>query len=715
MMKNLSKILIAVVSVSLFGLFIYFVTTEQTQDKVKVENNINDSINLRFGHNTPIDSALHQAALRFSEKVKKKTNGEVIIDVFPAQELGNDHQMVEMARQGELDIILTPTAKMSVAVPSMQYADLPFYFPTREDLYNMLDGKPGQMILDDMKSIGLVGVTFWENGFKQLTANFPILSPSDLEGKKFRVMKSRIIMEQFRSFGAEALPIDFHATKKALSDKIVDGQENPLIAIVSMGFHEVQTDLVLSDHAFLGYVLSFSDKTLEKLPNSICSVLIETAKEVTPWEREETQKREKKLLKTIVDSGVKVHRLTLEQRMEFSKLVSHIPEEFESIIGVDVMSKTKELLYKKYGAFLKNEEHVLIGINADASLDGNVAALEIKRGVELAVAEINQEGGVLGKPIEVILKDHMVMPSKGIQNIKEFSKNENLIAVIGGKHSAVIAEELDIINILKVPYLIPWAATGKIVNNAYDENYIFRISANDELASHYIAENALKNYKSPAIVVGNSIWGRDNLISMEQYFEKKGQKFSSKFVVSRGQENFEKVVSKILDSGSKSLVMVLNAQEASKLTQELYKQNKTLPILSHWGIIGGNFFKENKNILVELDLKFFQTFSFSHKQTKASQNLLNMYKKRYKTQKAQIDFAVAQAYDLTKMLALAIKKADSLDREKIKTALENLPDYKGAVKTYSPAFTKKSHDALNTRDFKIGKFHSDGTIVFEVR
>jgi len=711
-MKKITIVLVLLLGVLALTFFIYFQKSQQILQNDQVQNNNKEkSIHLRFGHNTPINSALHQAALRFANEVKNRTKGKVIIDVYPNQELGNDHQMVEMARKGELDIVLTPTAKMSVAVPSMQYADLPFYFPSRQDLYDMLDGEPGQMILNNMKPIGLIGVTFWENGFKHLTANFPILSPADLKGKKIRVMKSRIIMDQFKSFGAIPLAIDFHKTKQALSDKIVEGEENPLIAIVSMGFHEVQTDITLSEHAFLGYVLSFSDKSLSKLSPSQRSLLIKIAKEVTPWERKETQTRETKLLEIIEKAGVKVHTLTKEQRQEFSKLVEHIPEQYESVIGVDVMSKTKELLYEKYGAFLQNKEHILIGINADVSMSGEVAGLEIKRGVELAVQEINEKGGVLGKPFEVILKNHKIMPSVGLQNVKEFAQNPNLVAIIGGKHSAVVTEEIDVIEKLPIPYLIPWAAASKVVDNGYKENYIFRISANDKIASEFIIKYAIEHYKKPAIMVENSVWGRENLKAMKKYLQGVGREFTKEVTFNRGVLDFNEELKAVLSSGAESLILVSDPIEGSEIVQELSKRENPIPVVSHWGIIGGDFYKKNKKVLSKLDLTFFQTFSFSKNPTQISNNLLTAYKKRYKSENTKIDYAVAQAYDITKLLAMAIEKAGTTEAQKVKEALENLDSFNGVIKRYNPPFTNKRHDALTIEDFYMAKFNADGQII----
>ncbi len=248
-MKKVLLLTVIVLILIAAALFYLYSPALPTKSKEPAEHESSIVWTLRMGHNIPVSSALHQASLRFAEQVKLKSEGAIEVEVFPEQQLGNDHQMLEMARAGKLDIILTPTAKLSISVPAMQYADLPFYFPSPEFLYQMLDGEPGKMLLEKLKRIDLIGVTFWGNGFKQFTANTPLHKPDDFSGLKIRTMKSRIIMEQFKAFGAHPIPIDFHATRQALLDKVVDGQENPLIAIVSMGFHQVQSDLTLSNHA----------------------------------------------------------------------------------------------------------------------------------------------------------------------------------------------------------------------------------------------------------------------------------------------------------------------------------------------------------------------------------------------------------------------------------------------------------------------------------
>lgn len=673
-----------------------------------------ETIELRFGHNTPEDSALHQAALRFARAVEQKTDQRVQIKVFPAQQLGNDHEMVEMAREGRLDILLTPTAKLSLPLPAMQYADLPFFFPSRADVYRLLDGAPGRMLLDRLDRIGLIGVTFWENGFKHFTGNQPFLTPADFVGKSIRVMKSRIIMDQFRALGAEPVPIDFHATRQALAEGAVDGQENPLVAIVSMGFHEVQSDLVLSEHAYLGYVFSISQRSYDALPQPVRRALVDTALEITPWERQETRRREQALLERVRAAGVRIHQLTPKQRQAFADKVSWIAKASEPVIGTDIISKTEEILLERYGPAPEARAQVLIGLNADLSVDGSTTGLAIKRGIELAIAEINAAGGLLGKPVRLLARDHRVTASIGLDNLAHFIDREDLVAVIGGKYSAVIAEEAPRAQEAGMPYLIPWATMPELTEPRAADNFLFRISANDRFVSDFLVEQLLEGHQRPALVVENSVWGRSNQGRMSQRLEQLGFASGPSLRVNRGQTDFAKELSEMTQAQSDSVLMVLNSREAAHFLRQMAQMPKPLPVVSHWGIIGGDFFAQLQDVLPGLDLRFFQTYLADDPRHPRRQSLMAAYREAYAwpdDQAVEAPMAVAQAYDLTQLLAMAVRQAGTTDRARVRDALEQLPSYSGAIKHYNRPFSPEDHDPLGTEDYFLARFDRDGRIV----
>lgn len=668
--------------------------------------------NLRFGHNMPQDSAMHEAAALYAKTVEEKSKGRVRITVFPNQKLGNDHQMLEMARRGDLDIVLTPTAKISAAMPSMQYVDLPFFFPQREDLYAMLDGEPGQLLLNGLKQIDLIGVTFWENGFKHFTANTPLLRADDFKGKKFRIMKSRLIQAQFDALGAKTYLIDFHETRKALSDGVVEGQENPLIAIKSMGIHEVQKHLTLSSHGYMGYVFSISAHTFKSLPPDLQDLLYRSARDLTAFEREQTRKREAKLLDRMRQSGMQIHTLSEKAHAELRDKTAHIIPRFEEVIGSHVLSTTQELLLNKYGPSPESKQQIVIGLNADLSMDTKIGGLAIKRGAELAIEEINANGGVLGKPLVLIAKDDRGIASKGAANVKLFAERSDVVAIIGGVRSGVSATAIAQVQSSGIPYLIPWAAAAELTNPAND--FVFRVSANDRDAVAFMGNYLLQHYRSPAIIYENTIWGRGAMSRMKQVSASKGRSLSDAVAFNIGQQNFKPEIDRIVRSGADSILMIAASDEAAKIINTLSESKSPLPVVAHWGITANRFFYATEESRKRVDLQFFQTFSFLTSPTPKKDALGRRYLHRYGVSSLNTIKApsgVAQSYDTVHLLARAVQKAGTTDRYAVRNALERLEPYEGVIRRYAPPFTPERHDGLSPENYQIARYHPDGFIV----
>lgn len=705
-MKKIILFTVAVLAILLIALLTFIKTP--TTDAV-VQNKNSDVIELKFAHHMPESSVLHKAALRFANEVQRKTDGKVTITLYPNQELGNSHQMVELSRLGDIDILLTATAKMSVAVPSMQYADLPFLFPSKEDAYALLDGKVGELLLKDLDSIDLVGLAFWEGGFKNFTANKPLLTIEDFKDLKIRVMKSRVIMEQFYALKAKPIIIDFHATKQALQDGVEDTQENPLAEIVGMEFYKVQSDMTLSEHGYLAYVLTLSKKSISKLPFDIQNILIQTANEVTLWEREETVKKDKEHLETLKKAGLNIHTLSQEEKTKLKNATSYIMKDYEDILGAHVISKTEEYFYKKDA----QKDIVAIGIDADLSMGAKGSGLAIKRGVELAVDEINKNGGLLGKQVVVLAKDHQGMSTQAEENIKAFINDKNIIAVVGGKHSAIISSYTKDIQDNKLIYFSPWAAATSVTENGYKENYIFRVSLNDKYTTNFLAQKALEKSSNPVIMVENSIWGKEALENINLYLDSKGLPKQEGIIINRGESEFEKYFTLIRKGKYDSIIMVLNSQEAQRVVSYMGENNIKIPIVSHWGIVGDSFYQANKQYLEDIDLKFIQTFSLMKNSSKEANSLVQNYLQTYHVSSAQEINAitgVAQAYDSVMLLAQAIERCQSFDSNEIRLSLENTDRYDGVIKTYTKPFDKVDHDALDLEDYFMAKFDKDGNI-----
>ncbi|MCF6291374.1 MAG: DctP family TRAP transporter solute-binding subunit [Desulfobacterales bacterium] len=668
---------------------------------------------LKFGHDLLPDSAQHVAARKFAQIVDQRSRGQLRIDIYPDQQLGNDHQMIEAARAGELAIILAPTAKLSSLLPSIQYVDLPFIFPSREDAYELLDNEPGRMLLDQLTPFGLVGVAFWESGFKQFTANRPIRVPADFQGLKIRTMKSRIITDQFRLMGATPIPIDFQETFQALRDGVIDGQENPLVSIVNRKFYQVQSDLTISNHAYLGYVFAFSKKVLDSLPPDLREILVATARELTAFERKETIEREAAFLRTIIDSGVRVHTLSSEERQRFQEATAPVIEKYRQLIGGELLDKTAQLLREKYGPTAGDE--IVIGLDADLTLGSARSGQAIRRGMELAVREINRQGGVLGKKFKIIARDHAGISARGIANMKFFARVDNLVAVMGGLHSPVALAELDIIHREKIIYLDPWAAATPIVENGFSPNYVFRVSVRDQYAGPFLVDHALRKYQRVALLLENTGWGRSNHRAMTAALAER--KLTPTLVewFNWGEEEMDQHLDRIERSGAQVILLVANSPEGINVIKGMAERRQKIPIISHGGITGGYFWEQTNKELQSVDLEFLQTFSFLAPENEdVADRVRESYFKVYGIDtpgKIVAPAGTAHAYDLVHLLARAIQLADSTDRPAIRDALERIDFYHGLVKDYSPPFTPERHDALDSNDFTMACYDRHGLIV----
>ena len=519
-------------------------------------------------------------------------------------------------------------------------------------------------------------------------------------------------MDQFRAFGANPIPIDFYMTYQALKDGEVDGEENPLVSIVNMKFHEVQSHVTISNHAYLGHVFAFSEKIFNTLPHDIQDMLVTTARELTTLQRMESIEREKTYLQTIKDAGLNIHYLNDEETESFKEATKYVIKMNREIIGAEILDETLQYFQQKYK--INREDEIIIGLDADMTLGSAPSGLSIKRGMELAVNEINQNGGLLGKKLTIMVRDHGGISARGIVNMKYFSKIKNLVAVMGGLHSPVALSELDIIHKEKIIYLDPWAAATHIVDNGHDPNYVFRVSVRDEYAGSFLVLQAVKKYEKVALLLENTGWGRSNQKAMTDALVKHKMIPVAVEWFNWGEKEMASHLAKIEKSGADVILLVANAPEGITVIKAMAQRQNKLPVISHWGITGGYFWENVNRELESVDLMFLQTFTFMNSKKEKTRKVLKKYFEEYNVDspgKVISPVGTAHAYDLVHLLAIAIKKAGSTDRSAIRDALEEIKYYKGLVRDYSPPFSPERHDALDQSDFIMTSYDRNGYIV----
>ncbi|MEM5789082.1 MAG: TRAP transporter substrate-binding protein [Syntrophobacteraceae bacterium] len=292
---------------------------------------LSQTYNLKLGTPTAIDHAYNVGARKFAEMVAERTANRVKIDVYPANQLGNERDMVEGLQLGTVDLVVSSTGPLGGFVPKMLVVDLPFLFRDKQHAYSVLDGPIGKELLDEFIPKGIKGLAFWENGFRHITNNVrPIEKPQDLKGIKIRTMENKIHLSAFRAFGASPAPMAWGEVYTALQQKTIDAQENPIAVIYTSKINEVQKYLALTGHFYSPAALLMSRKVFDSLPEDIQRVMVAAAVECANFERNYLNDTEEKQLEELKAKGMQV---TVPDKKLFQEAIAPVYNEFESQFG----------------------------------------------------------------------------------------------------------------------------------------------------------------------------------------------------------------------------------------------------------------------------------------------------------------------------------------------------------------------------------------------
>jgi branched-chain amino acid transport system substrate-binding protein len=347
---------------------------------------------------------------------------------------------------------------------------------------------------------------------------------------------------------------------------------------------------------------------------------------------------------------------------------------------------------------------VVIGFDGEFGYQGSTSAEAISVGIKIAVAEINQAGGVLGgRPLTLIEKPNHSVPARSIANIKEFARIPDLVGVFCGRFSPTVLEALPTLIALKIPLLDPWGAADAIVDNGSNPNYAFRLSLRDSWAMPVMLDYAqtVKKANKVGLLLLNTSWGRSNLEVAEKHIvEHTPQIIVGKYWFNWDDKSFLEKYKNLQAQGARAILLVSNANEAAILVKEVaaLPVEQRLPIISHWGVSGGQLPEMAGDALQKVDFSVVQTYSFIGDTSAKASQVIAAAKQSFELESERqlpSPTGIAHAYDLTHILALAINKAGSTDREKIRTALEQIKSYQGLIKNYQPPFTATWHEALN--------------------
>src|SRR3954467_14617935 len=349
------------------------------------------------------------------------------------------------------------------------------------------------------------------------------------------------------------------------------------------------------------------------------------------------------------------------------------------------------------------QEPIKIGLVTALSGQSARAGEAITRGLQIAIDEINAKGGVLGKKLELVRRDDEAIPAKGVIAARELVHKEKVAVLFGGLDTPVSIAIVPIMNEAKVPFMGPWAAGTPITKNGAEPNYVFRVSAVDELVDRAMLQYAQKTFgaKKPGLILVNNPWGQSNEEGLKAAMQAKN-------VAPAGIEKFEgndvdvvPQLTRLKAGGADTLFLVGSVGPSAQVVKSLDRMGWKVPIVSHWGPAGGRFTELAGPSAA--DVHFVQTYSFFGKHRPVGDKALKMLMAKYPDIKGPGDVTpavgVANAYDAMMLTALAIQAAGKLDGTAIRDGYYKIGKYDGLIKTYNKPFTADNHDAVNENDY----------------
>nr|WP_281193284.1 TRAP transporter substrate-binding protein [Magnetospirillum moscoviense] len=300
---------------------------------------------IKFSHVVSVDTPKGKAAEMFKKLAEERTKGRVKVDVFPNSQLYKDKEEMEALQLGAVQMLAPSLAKFGpLGVKEFEVFDLPYIFPTKEVLRSVTEGPVGQGLLKKLETKGILGLAYWDNGFKIMSANKPIHKPEDLKGQKMRIQSSKVLDAEMRALQALPQSMAFSEVYQALQTGVVDGTENPPSNMFTQKMHEVQKHATVTNHGYLGYAVIVNKKFWEGLPTDIRAVLEGAMNESTRFANAIALQENEDALAAMKASGkTEFYTPTADEVAAWRKALLPVHKDMESRVG----KETIEAVYKE--------------------------------------------------------------------------------------------------------------------------------------------------------------------------------------------------------------------------------------------------------------------------------------------------------------------------------------------------------------------------------
>jgi C4-dicarboxylate-binding protein DctP len=306
-----------------------------------------EPIVIKFSHVVAADTPKGKAAEHFAKVAAEKTNGKVKVEVYPNSTLYKDKEEVEALQLGSVQMLAPSLAKFApLGVKEFEVFDLPYIFDDYDQLHAVTQGPVGKSLLDKLGDKGILGLAYWDNGFKVMSANKPLREVKDFRGQKMRIQSSKVLEAQMKALGASPQVMAFSEVYQALQTGVVDGTENPPSNLYTQKMYEVQKYVTHSNHGYLGYAVIVNKPFWEGLPADIRKSLEEAMAESTQFANDiAKQENDDSLAKVKASGKSEIIELTPEQKLAWKKKLVQVHKQMEDRIGKDLI----ESIYKATG------------------------------------------------------------------------------------------------------------------------------------------------------------------------------------------------------------------------------------------------------------------------------------------------------------------------------------------------------------------------------
>ncbi|EJO28805.1 TRAP transporter substrate-binding protein [Achromobacter marplatensis] len=302
---------------------------------------------IRFGYGLNEESVQGRAARFLAQELEKVSGGKLKMKTFGSANLGSDEQMQGALAGGAQEMMVGSTAPLAGMVKEFGVFDLPFLFNSEKEADAVLDGQLGQDLLKKLEARGLVGLVYWENGFRNMTnSKRPISRAEDMQGIKLRVMQNQIALGVFNTLGANAVPMPFSELFTALETRTVDGQENPITTIQSSKFYEVQPYLTISRHVYTPWVVLASKKWWDTLSPDEQKLIRQAAAASRDFERKDSRADSAKAMTTLEQAGMKINTISPEEVARMRQKVQPVVDKYTQELGPELIKQLNDEIQK---------------------------------------------------------------------------------------------------------------------------------------------------------------------------------------------------------------------------------------------------------------------------------------------------------------------------------------------------------------------------------